>query len=83
MSVKRKLVHRLLSRPRDMTPDELIRLLGYFGYVRQPRGGGGSHYVCRKAGAGHLTVPTNVRHLKVAYLVEAIRLLGLEEEDEQ
>ncbi len=32
MSKKEKLIQRMLSRPKDFTFDELVALLGYFGY---------------------------------------------------
>ena len=32
MSKKEKLIARLLSKPKDFTFEELIALLGYFGY---------------------------------------------------
>ena len=65
-----------------MTPGELMRLLGHFGYVARRRRSGSSHRVYRKPGAPSITVPINVKHLKVAYIVDTIKLLGLEDEDE-
>lgn len=38
MGKKEKLIERLLSRPRDLTFDEVETLLGYFGYVRSNKG---------------------------------------------
>ncbi len=34
MSKKEKLIARLLKKPKDFTFDELIVLLGYFGYAQ-------------------------------------------------
>jgi len=38
MSIHEKLVQRLLSRPRNFTYDEMVRLLQGFGYTEQERG---------------------------------------------
>ncbi|TDW96312.1 type II toxin-antitoxin system HicA family toxin [Dinghuibacter silviterrae] len=38
MSQAEKLVHRLLSLPKDFTWDELIKVLAYYGYVELKKG---------------------------------------------
>lgn len=38
MSVKDKLIKRFLTRPKDFTFDELVALLGYFGYYLENKG---------------------------------------------
>lgn len=38
MSKKEKLLNRLLSRPKDFTYDELVKLLSYFGYSEIKKG---------------------------------------------
>ena len=38
MSKKNKLLNRFLSKPKDFTFDELVTLLGYFGYYPEQKG---------------------------------------------
>ena len=38
MSVKEKLIKRFKNKPKDFTFDELITLLGYFGYFLDNKG---------------------------------------------
>jgi len=38
MSKNEKLLDRLLSTPKDLTRDELIRLLAWFGYYELKKG---------------------------------------------
>jgi predicted RNA binding protein YcfA (HicA-like mRNA interferase family) len=79
VSRKDKLTRRLLSRPSDMRPEELVALLALYGL--QPTRTRGSHCTCSD-GLRRLTVPLNVKELKKAYIAEAIKLLGLETDRE-
>lgn len=81
MSQIEKLIDRLRSKPSDMRPVELIRVFRHFGYgVRKRKG---SHCTCHKDGRYPMTVPLNVRQLKKSYIIRAIRILGLEEDENE
>jgi hypothetical protein len=82
LSQKEKLIARLLTRPADFTFDELIVLLGYFGYTFSTPGKTGGSRVAFTTGSGdyirlHKPHPRNV--LK-RYQVDEIILI-LKERD--
>lgn len=65
MSKKDKLAKRLLARPVDFTFDDLITLLGYFGYANSGTGKTGGSRVAFTNGAGdyirlHKPHPRNI-----------------------
>lgn len=73
-----KLAGEILRSPKDVGFEELRRLLESFGYeCRQPKGGS-SHYVFRKKGSTHISVPKD-KPVNRKYVTEVIELLNLEE----
>jgi hypothetical protein len=79
LSNREKLIRQLLLRPTDMRFDEVAIVLRYYGYERK-KGSGTSHrrFVC--PGKNPIGFPVSGDRVKRVYLVEIIKLLGLEEE---
>lgn len=79
MSNREKLIRQLLSKPTDMRFEEVATVLRYYGY-EEKRGSGTSHrrFVC--PGKYPIHFPVSGGRVKRPYLVEIIKLLGLEEE---
>lgn len=75
----RKLLEELRRNPRHVTFEELDTLLRRAGFER--RSTKGSHYVYRKADK-RLTVPYRKPHLLPVYVIQALRLLEEELEDD-
>lgn len=74
-----KIVGEILQNPKNVSFDDLRRLLEGLGFEsRQPKGGS-SHYIFRKSGLPfHFSVP-KAKPVNKTYVKEIIRKLNLEE----
>lgn len=84
MSKNEKLVLKLLSKPKDFTYSELVKLLKYFGYEEVPRGKtAGSrrafvHFATQNIIRLHKPHPgTILKGYQVEYVIESLKKEGL------
>ncbi|HBA88037.1 MAG TPA: toxin HicA [Geobacter sp.] len=74
-----KLVGSILHNRKNVSFDELRRMLEGFGFeCRQPKGGS-SHYIFRKPGFRFPFSIPKARPVNKAYVDEVVKLLALEE----
>ena len=79
MSKKDKLVARLLNRPKDFTFEELVSLLGYFGYTQVQTGKTGGSRVAFSNGSDYIRLHNpHPRNILKQYQVNEV-LLHLQE----
>lgn len=75
----RKLAEEIRHNPKNVPFDKLDRLLRFHGYEPKQGSGGTSHYVYRKAGSAHISVPKLRPFVRECYVRDVLRLLHLEE----
>lgn len=73
-----KLVGEVLKNQKNVSFDDLSRILEEFGYEKRQSGSGGSHYTFRKTRCNPISVPKK-KPVNKQYVKEVIALLGLEE----
>jgi predicted RNA binding protein YcfA (HicA-like mRNA interferase family) len=78
---REKLLRRLLSRPTDMRFSEIELLLQDVGY--ELKKSKGSHRRFEMPGRPMIVVPVSDQRVTRVYLADLIRLLGLEERDDE
>ena len=82
MSKKKKLIERLLQKPRDLTWHELKTLLGYLGFEEQNKGKTGGSRRCFQNKEGvpiWFHEPHPNKTLKIYMVKQLIDLLNKEE----
>jgi hypothetical protein len=83
MSKKEKLIERFLARPSDFTFDELVTLLGYFGYSVVSSGNtGGSRVSFADSGGDYIRIhkphPANIlKFYQINDIITALMERGL------
>lgn len=77
MTKSSKRIEKLLKRPRDFSPKDLIVILEYYGFKIARKTPGG-HYIYKR-NADIINVPYKTKSLKRYTLEEAIKILKLEE----
>ncbi|UOF90980.1 type II toxin-antitoxin system HicA family toxin [Fodinisporobacter ferrooxydans] len=74
MSQFEKLLQKIKNNPKQVSFEELEKILRRLGFeVRQPRGGS-SHYVFLK-GPKQISIPKHGKHVKVIYVEQVIETL--------
>lgn len=79
MSKKNKLLNHLLSNPSDFTYEELVTLLGYFGYTQVTKGktsGSRVKFVSNKNGVIYLHKPHQRNELleyQIKLIIDAVK----------
>jgi predicted RNA binding protein YcfA (HicA-like mRNA interferase family) len=74
-----KRVGSILQNRKNVSFEELEKILLYFGYTKSQRGRGSSHYTFRKKGMTPITVPKKRPHVNEHYVGNIIKLLELED----
>ncbi len=72
MSKRDKLIERILNGKNDITPDEAVKILEYFGYKAKSPSGGSSHLTFRKKNALSVTIVLTQNPLK-PYMVSKLQ----------
>lgn len=80
MGQREKLLERMRNNPKDVTFDDLDKLLQWHGFQR--RTSSGSHQVYTRPGSNPLTVP-KARPLKAVYVRQALALIESLQEPEE
>ena len=73
-----KIVEKFFQYPKNIEFSDIKTLLEGFGYEARQPSGGGSHYIFRKAGSSHISVP-KAKPVNQTYVKQVIKLLELEE----
>jgi len=73
----RKLIKKLIENSKNITFEELDKILKHFGYERKQPRRGSSHYTYRKPGCNSITIPKN-KPIKKVYVKIVISELNLE-----
>lgn len=79
MSKREKLVQRIRQNPKNVSFEDLDKLMSACGYTRSQPGGGSSHLVYRKPGQTPLTIPKH-KPVKEVYVKKVLAILD-EQED--
>lgn len=75
MSKLEKEIQEILALKQGMRFDQLRKMLLRIGYEQTQSGGGGSHYVFRKAGVPPITIPRsqNVKKVYIKIVADALK----------
>jgi len=73
MSKKDKLIKTMKNNPKDVSFEEIKRLLENNGYTCH--NSGSSHFVFRKENSPHITIPYN-KPIKAIYVKQVLAILG-------
>ena len=71
MSKFEKLIDKLINNPKDVSFDDLNKILKYLGY--ECKNSGGSHFVYRKENAPTLTLPRQ-KPMKICYVKDVLEI---------
>ena len=69
-----KLIQKILSLSRDVTFEDIKKVLESYGYEGKTPGGGSSHYTFRKEGYKSLTIPKHNK-VNIAYIKMVKRVI--------
>ena len=83
MSTRKKRIQKILQNRKNVSFEEIDRVLRDFGYIPSQPAGGSSHFTYRKKGFVPITIPRKRPFIKEHYVKEVIRILDLEEWNEQ
>ena len=73
-----RLIENIIRNKKNVTFNDLDKLLKEFGYeCKQPKSGG-SHYIYRKNGVSSISVPKKRPYVKEYYVKQIIGMLELE-----
>lgn len=75
MSKSDKLLQRIRNNPRQVSFEDLDKLLRDLGFERRQPRGGSSHYTYFRVGMPPLTVPYRRPHVKETYVKSVLELL--------
>lgn len=76
MTKAEKLLQKIRNNPKQVSFEDLEKLLLSFGYVkRQPRKGS-SHFSYRHDSLAPLTIPFHRPHVKATYVRDALKAIG-------
>ncbi|MDA3823364.1 MAG: type II toxin-antitoxin system HicA family toxin [Bacteroidales bacterium] len=75
MSKQDKAIKRIINNPKNVTFDDLDKIMKGLGYVR--RNNGSSHYIYTLPGCYPITIPKH-KPVKEIYVKKVIELLDLE-----
>ena len=64
-----KLIQKILSLSRDVSFDEIKKVLEAYGYKDNTPKGGSSHHIFRKAGHEHISIPKS-KNIKLKYVIK-------------
>jgi len=73
----KKLIKKLIENPKNISFEELDKVLKHFGYERRQPRRGSSHYTYRKIGSNSITIPKH-KPIKKTYIKLVISELNLE-----
>lgn len=73
MSRKEKLLKAMKNNPKDVSFEDLKKLLISYGY--EPHNSGGSHWVFKKEGFNDEVVPRK-KPVKAYYIIRALKSIG-------
>ena len=77
MSRKDKLLKAMKNNPKDVSFEDLKKLLVNYGYI--PHNNGGSHWVFKKEGFNDEVVPRK-KPVKSYYVIRALKSIGVYDE---
>lgn len=77
MSKKKKLLKGIKNNPKDVSFEDLRKLLVSYGYT--PHNSGGSHWVFTKEGCPDEVVPRK-KPVKAYYVIRALKSIGVYDE---
>ena len=82
MSTLKKLIQAMEHNPKDVSFEDLNKVMLSFGFSCRQPGSGSSHYTYTRKDSQPLTVPKN-RPIKAVYVRKALRLIeNLQEEND-
>ena len=80
MSKREKLLSAIKNNPKDVSFEDLCKLLEWDGWQHKSTQTSSSHYVYKKEGVGKITIVKSGGNVKPEYVKKALEAMGVQDE---